>query len=398
MPSVINAQKVIILTGLAALLASVFAASAAGLFLSESKEMLALIPGLLILLPPSINMRGSISGVLASRLSSSMHLGTFGVEFKKGSVLGDNVRASFAVTVLVAFALGIIVYLVAALFGMETIPASDLLLISVISGLVSGIIVTGITLAVTLISYRLRLDLDMIAAPTVTTSGDIVTIPVLILSSIFVMQLPECTRAGLASIILLLAVGVVIYTAIANREIRDIASQLLPLLVPLCFIGTLAGVTYTFRLDELIMYPALLILIPPFAGGCGSIGGILCSRLATDMHMGLIEPEPVPGKEVMPHFFTTFIYAIIILPLMAAIAYGASLILAFNTPPLSSLVLICTLSGIVVISIVCVFSYMTASWSFRYGLDPDNYGIPVITGLIDLIGAAIFISVIGMML
>lgn len=398
MLSVINAHRKIILTGLAALLASVFAASAAGLFLEESKEMLALIPGLLILLPPSINMRGSISGVLASRLSSSMHLGTFEVEFKKGSVLGDNVRASFAVTVLIAFALGIIVYLVAGLFGMETVSASDLLLISVISGIVSGIIVTCITLAVTLVSYRLSLDLDMIAAPTVTTSGDFVTIPILLLSSLLVMHLPEFTRSVLVVVILLLSAGTLIYAAISTKEIREIASQLLPLLIPLCFIGTLAGVTYTFRLDELLMYPALLVLIPPFAGGCGSIGGILCSRLATDMHMGLIEPDPVPGKDVMPHILTTFIYAIIILPLMAAIAYGASILLSFSTPPLMSLVLICLLSGIAVISIVCIFAYMTASWSFRYGLDPDNFGIPVITGLIDLIGAAIFISVIGMML
>jgi len=398
MPVAINAHKGIILTGLAALLASVFAASAAGLFLSESREMLALIPGLMILLPPSINMRGSISGVLASRLSSSMHLGTFEAEFKKGSILGDNLRASFAVTVLIAFSLGIIVYLVAALFGMETIPATDLLLISVISGIGSGIIVTCITLVVTLISYRLRLDLDMIAAPTVTTSGDIVTIPILILSSIFVMQLPEFLRNGLVIVILLVSAGTVIYAALARREIKDITSQLLPLLVPLCFIGTLAGVTYTFRLDELLLYPALLVLIPPFAGGCGSIGGILCSRLATDMHMGLIEPVPVPGREVMPHIVTTFIYAIIILPLMAAIAYGAGMILSFNSPGIAPLIMICMVSGIVVISIVCIFAYMTASWSFRYGLDPDNFGIPVITGLIDLIGAAIFIWVIGMML
>jgi len=43
-------------------------------------------------------------------------------------------------------------------------------------------------------------------------------------------------------------------------------------------------------------------------------------------------------------------------------------------------------------------AYITASLSFRYGLDPDNFGIPVITSLIDLIGAAALVAMIDLLL
>ena len=96
----------LVMTGLVALLLSALAASVAGMYLGSVRDVLDLLPGLMVLLPPSINMRGSISGVLASRLSSSMHLGEFEVDFGKLSVLGGNIRASFVATVLIAFVLG----------------------------------------------------------------------------------------------------------------------------------------------------------------------------------------------------------------------------------------------------------------------------------------------------
>jgi len=57
------------------LLISSITAIIAGLFLGYSKEILLILPGLIILLPGAIDMRGSIFAALGSRLSSSLHLG-----------------------------------------------------------------------------------------------------------------------------------------------------------------------------------------------------------------------------------------------------------------------------------------------------------------------------------
>ena len=175
------------LTGLVALLISTLLASVAGIYLGSVNDLLLLIPGLMILVPSSINMRGAIAGILSSRLASAMHLGAFDINYERGSVLGDNLQATFILTIFIGLIVGIIGYLIGEAAGLEIISVTEMILISVISGCFAGLIVTLITLLVSLGTYRYGLDLDMIGAPTVTTAGDVVTLPLLVISAVIVV-------------------------------------------------------------------------------------------------------------------------------------------------------------------------------------------------------------------
>ncbi|NLM82469.1 MAG: magnesium transporter MgtE [Candidatus Methanoculleus thermohydrogenotrophicum] len=393
-----QSRRRLVMTGLGALLISAAASSIAGIFLGSVHEVLKLIPGLMVLMPSIIDMRGNIAGVLASRLSSSMHLGEFTIDFQEGCVLGDNIRASFVVTVLIAFVLGIFAYIASRLSGLPVVGITDPVLISVISGIISGLLVMGITLIIALASYHYGLDLDMIAAPTVTTSGDIVTLPILVLSAIFVVLLPPLARLVIGVAVVAAAVIAVLYTWRRPERIGAIVRENLLLLIPLSILGTLAGLTYSLNLDDLVTFAAFLILIPPFMGGLGSIGGILGSSLSTGMHTGEINPRPLPERGVVHHFIISYLYTLVLLPLLALIAHGAAVLMGLNSPGLGMLVVISLVAGLVVMTLVNGVAYVTASLSFRYGLDPDNFGIPVITSLIDLIGAATLMAVIDLLL
>lgn len=394
----ISSQTRLFLTGFAALLVCAFAASAAGVYLGSVREVIALLPGLMVMVPPSINMRGSISGVLASRLSSSMHLGAFDVDFSRESVLGSNLRASFLTTVVIGFWLGLIVAGICAVFGIEGLGVADYVVISVVSGIVSGLIVMGITLVVVLLSYRYGLDLDMIAAPTVTTAGDIVTLPVLVVTTLFFATLAPTVLHILFGTVLILSAACLIYSVYLDEPVFEINREILPLLLFLSCIGTLAGLTYTLDLEQLIAFAVFLIIIPPFTGLCGSIAGILCSRLATGMHMGEIEVKVRPERIVLEQFGGSYLYALFVFPLIALIAQGASGLMGITSPGLPALIAVCTISGMIVITIVNIIAYTTAGLSFRYGMDPDNFGIPVITSTIDLVGAAILVAVINILI
>ncbi|KUK63782.1 MAG: Solute carrier family 41 member 3 [Methanoculleus marisnigri] len=333
----LSSQSRLILTGLGALLVSAVASSIAGIYLGSAREALALIPGLLVLLPSIIDMRGNIAGVFASRLSSSMHLGEFSIDFHEGSVLGDNIRASFVITILIAFILGIFAYAVSLLFGLPVVGVTDLMLISVVSGIVSGLVVMGITLVIVLVSYRYGLDLDMIAAPTVTTSGDIVTLPILILSAALVVSLPPSARLVLGVVVVAVAAVTILYTRQRPRAIGPIVRENLYLLIPLSVLGTLAGLTYSLNLDRLMALAVFLVLIPPFMGGLGSIGGILGSRLSTGMHTGELNPSFLPERGVVHHFIISYLYTLILLPLLALIAHGAAVLMGSIPITLGSL-------------------------------------------------------------
>ena len=386
------------LTGFITLLISVTLSFVGGIYLGSVSDALILIPGLMVLVTPSINMRGAIAGILTSRLSSAMHLGTFETRFGKDTELGDNIRSSLILTVIISAVLAIFGKLVAMATGTEVIGMLEMIIITVISGAVAGLIVTAVGVGMSVLCYRKQWDLDMIGAPTVTTIGDMVTLPTLVVSALLIMQLPFTGKLILGSIVLVIIIIALIAFKRGTRTMKDVLKEGLPLLIPLSLLGIFAGLLYTNCLESLISAAAVLILTSPFMNGCGSIGGILTSRIGTEMHMGLIDPKLIPQKLVWGHFLENYVYAVVILPLMAVLAHYAAVLFNISTPGLVPMLLITLLAGVIVITVMNILGYLTAVITYRVGFDPDNFGVPVVTSSIDLIGASALLLVMALIL
>ena len=385
-------------TGFWTLLISVSLSFIAGIYLGSVNDVLLLSPGLMVLVTPSINMRGAIAGILTSRLSSSMHLGAFEVEFGRNTELGDNLRASLILTVIISAALAVFGKIICMGTGTPVIGIAEMIIISVISGTLAGILVTVVGVLVSIVCYRKFWDLDMVGAPAVTTLGDIVTLPFLVMTALLVTALPFAGKAVLGCIVLAMLLWAVISFKRGTRTMMDVLREGLPLLLPLSLLGITAGVLYTNQLDALISAAAVLILISPFMNGCGSIGGILTSRIGTEMHMGMIDPVLFPQKTVLKHFGENYIYAVIFLPLMGAISHYAALLLGITTPGLLLMVLLSLAAGLLVVTAMNLLGYYTAVITYRRGFDPDNFGVPVVTSSIDLIGATCLLAVMMLLL
>ena len=135
----------------------------AGLTLAGLSDQLDKLPGLLILVPAAIGMRGNIFGALGSRLGTSIHTGTFSLSRRRDTVVGQNVVASIALTLFVSAALAVLAKAVAGIFGVtETISLADFLVISIIGGVLSSIVVL-LTLGVASLSVRRGWDMDNVA-------------------------------------------------------------------------------------------------------------------------------------------------------------------------------------------------------------------------------------------
>ena len=74
--------------GLAALLVSSGGDLLAGLTLGAITHTLEALPGLLVLVPAAIGMRGNIFGALGSRLGTVIHTGQFGLSRRADTVIG----------------------------------------------------------------------------------------------------------------------------------------------------------------------------------------------------------------------------------------------------------------------------------------------------------------------
>ena len=373
--------------GLVALLVSSGGDLAAGLTLGAITHTLDRLPGLLVLVPAAIGMRGNIFGALGSRLGTSIHAGTFRLTRRVDTVLGQNVAAALALTLSISLALAVLAKAVAVGFGLpHTISIVDFVLISVVGGSVSSVVVLGITLAVAAGSVRYGWDLDNVAAPLVTAAGDMVTLPSLFLATYLIG-----IRVVSSTFALLLAVASLVVLARAWRAglplLRRIVRESAPVLCVAGTIDVLAGLTIEKRLESFLAFPGLLVLVPPFLEDTGALGGILSSRLASKLHLGVLHPTNVPERAARGDFVLTFLYAIPVFVLVAVSSQVAAGVAGLATPGMARMIGASLVGGAIATTIAVGLAYYGAVATFRLGLDPDNHGIPMITSSMDLVGA-----------
>ena len=85
----------VIKEGLIALLICAAGDLIAGIILGRMTFFLESFPGLLVVIPGAIGMRGNIFGSFASRLSTSLHIGLISPEFEFSEYLNYNIFSSF---------------------------------------------------------------------------------------------------------------------------------------------------------------------------------------------------------------------------------------------------------------------------------------------------------------
>ena len=168
----------------AALVVAALAGIAAGLILASATGALEKLPGLLLLVPAAIALRGNIFGALGSRLGTAIHTGTFRLTPRLDSVVGQNVAAAMALSLMMGVALAALAKAMAVAFNLSpAMSLADFVTVSTVGGLLASAAVLVITLVVTGAAVRFGLDLDNVAVPLVSATADVVTLPALVMAA-----------------------------------------------------------------------------------------------------------------------------------------------------------------------------------------------------------------------
>jgi len=336
-------------------------------------------------------MRGTIFGALGARLGTSIHTGTFTLSRRRDTVLGHNVAIAGVATLVASVVLAVMAKAVAVAFGFEnTIAVTDMIVISVLGGLLSSVVVLVITVSLAARSVHREWDLDNVMAPLVNAAGDLVTLPALWLATL-VVGVPGVTPV-------VATVAVVGSVVILTKELRSTRSEeirilheSLPVVLGAGVLSLLAGVTLEGQLAELVEYPALLALVPPFLASAGALGGILSSRLSSKLHLGTLEPTSVPGRSAREDILLVFVLGPVVFALGSLVADLAAVLIDLPSPGPLDMVLVSLGAGLFATVASAFVAYYGAIVSYRLGIDPDNVGIPLVTSSIDLIGSVCFI-------
>ncbi|MFB6155566.1 MAG: magnesium transporter [Haloferacaceae archaeon] len=149
-----------------------------GLVLGAFQMRLLRYPSLLVLVPVTIGTAGNLGSVLASRLSTSFHLGT--LTFDPGDeTLAGNALATVALAVTIFPVIGVGAWALSALVGATRLPVWRVVVVSLVSGIVLALLAVVVTLAATYAAYRLELDPDDVVIPVVTNTCDVLGVIVL---------------------------------------------------------------------------------------------------------------------------------------------------------------------------------------------------------------------------
>lgn len=370
-----------------ALLISIVATLVAGLTLASAEERLAELPGLLLMVPAAIAQRGNVFGALGSRLGTAIHTGEFSLTRRIDTIFGQNVLASLSLSAVAAIWLAIVGWALAGLFGVTgAMSLVDFVAVSFVGGMLASVLVLAITVALAAGSTRYGWDLDNVTAPLVTGTGDLVTLPALIVGSFLVgPSNASAIVAVLAVVSALTALTMSVRSSLAL--VRRVVLESLPVLGLASTLSLIAGIVVERRLAAFLDEPALLILIPAYFGMAGALGGILSSRLGTKVHLGLIEPQRVPQRQAWLDIRSVGLLAIPIFVLVGGAAHVGSLLISVDSPGLLSMLLVAALAGLGATVVVLAVAYYGTLLAVRFGLDPDTASIPLTNSVLDLVGA-----------
>lgn len=386
----LRAERRTLLQGSVALVLSTAASFVAGLTLGSITGTLDRLPGLLVLIPASVGMRGAIFGAIGARLGTGIHAGLFEATLRRGGLLARNVEVGVVSTLVSSFYLAGLAKVVAAAFGERTISFWDLVTISVVGGAIASALALVVTIGIAVLSHRRGWDLDSVSTPMVTAIGDMVTLPTLFLATFIPRSEPlNATIAALCTIVALLAA---IRGVTTHPETRRILAEMVGVIALMPLLGIFAGALLEARRPSLEAAPAILVLIPPFVSQAGALGGILSSRLSSKLQLGVITPRGRPEPPAVVDAGLVVLTGLAVFALIGATALGLANLTGLAHPGPRTMIGGTLFAGALVLPITLFAGYYVAVVTSRFGLDPDNHGVPIISGLMDLagVGAVLF--------
>ncbi len=156
----------------------------AGTLLATYEEKLLLVPGLFILLPGFLEMRGNISGSFSARLTSGLFLGVVDPCRYKTKAVRGNLAASFVLVIFVSLLLGLLAFLFN--YFVFSLFTPEIILVALIAGFLANIVEIPLALFATFYLFRKGHDPNNIMGPFITSTGDVTSILALLIALVIV--------------------------------------------------------------------------------------------------------------------------------------------------------------------------------------------------------------------
>ena len=377
---------------LVAVLLSLVIVVAAGVLFSSMREALLALPGLTLLVPGALAMRGNIFASLGARLGSALHTGQLSVNTRGSDLLHEEMLVVLIQTLLGSLFLAMAGRVTAIVLGIPTVGLVDLTVTAMLGALMAGAIELVVTVQVAISAHKRGWDPDNVTAPVISAVADLVSIPLLLGSALLIVWMPNWA-VHLLFMILVFSLFSLVAHVVRGEHARanTVLAASIPVLIVVLFIVLVPAIMLETRVEELVENPTILILIPPFVAVAGNLGAILASRLSSAAHLGLITMRGRPDRLVYQNLGVILLLSVLTFGALGLLVHGTAVAIEVGSPGLWTLMVITLAGGLAITAATSLAAYQVTAYTFRRGDDPDNVVIPIITSTMDALGTALLI-------
>jgi mgtE-like transporter len=340
-----------------------------------------------------VSVKSVITGLLIGRLSTALHLGTvYPRFFGNTKAFYQLIGAMVVLTLATSVTISGIAMVFGTLFWGIVIGDLSAIISVMVATLSLGLLITLITVKFTFISVKRSLDPDTIVYPAISTMADIL----ITFLYIGVLNLYFSGAVGKWVIIIFGLINVFLVLIILPRNLKEqefikIIKESLPTMLLVTFMVNITGTILKGisnlaggRREIYTIYPAIIDMM-------GDVGLIVGTTATTKLALGMLAPTFSSIKNHAKNIFSAWITSLLLFAVVGVLSLAINGIFSLQT--LYNILVILLICNLISFAIIIALTYAISILTFKRGLDPDNFVIPVGVSLADAITTvALFIA------